>query len=80
MNDDTISDLKQFISATVSQEVTDLRSDLRSDIKNLDDKLSLKIDDLSASVAEAIETANEFSETQLKNHEKRIVRLEHKAA
>lgn len=79
MNDDTISDLKQFISATVSQEVAGLRSDIGSDIKNLDDKISTKIDDLSLSVSDAIDVSNETTDTQLKDHEKRITRLEHKA-
>ena len=50
MNDDTIQDLKQFIATIVSQEV----SDIRTDIAKLDEKLSTKIDDLSASVDEAI--------------------------
>ena len=76
MNDDTIQDLKQFIEATVSQEV----SGVRTDIKELDSKLSLKMDDLSHSVAEAIENSNSSTDLQLKDHEQRIARLEHEAA
>ena len=74
MNDDIIQDLKQFIATTVSQEVTEVRSD----IKALDNKLTTKIDDLSNSVADAIENTNVTADSQLKEHEQRIARLEHK--
>ncbi len=111
MNDDTIQDLKQFISATVSQQTTEIRddisgihhdisgmrddisgirveisdvrveiSDVRSDIKSLDNKMSTKIDDLSKYVAGAMDTSNETNDTQLKDHELRIGRLEKKPA
>lgn len=83
MNDDTIQDLKQFITATVSQQVSDVRSDIsdiRSDIAKLDIKLTTKIDDLSQSVAEALENSNQATDAQLKVHEQRIARLEQKAA
>lgn len=72
MNDDTINDLKQFIAATVSQQV----SDVRADIQRLDDKLTGKIDDMSASVAEALEATNESYAKQFDDHEQRISRLE----
>ncbi|HUC95633.1 MAG TPA: hypothetical protein VMR76_01585 [Candidatus Saccharimonadia bacterium] len=90
MDDDNIQDLKQFIAATVTQQTSDLQSDIsglhnniatiHSDLKNLDVKLSLKIDNLSKSVADALDTTNEVTDSKLKDHEKRIVRLEHKAA
>ena len=76
MNEDTINDLKQFITTTVSQQT----SDIRDDIEKLDNKLSGKIYDLSASVAEAMDNTNEAVDTQLKDHEARIGRLEQKAA
>ena len=69
MNDDVIQDLKQFISTTVSQQTVSIRDDIRDDIKALDEKLSTKIDNLSTSVAEAIEATNEANDTQLQNHE-----------
>ncbi len=74
MNEDIIQDLKQFITATIMQQT----SDLRTEIVNLDSKLSNKIDDLSASVGDAIESVNESTDAQLKDHEVRIARLEHK--
>ncbi|HSW37492.1 MAG TPA: hypothetical protein VLG37_03955 [Candidatus Saccharimonadales bacterium] len=73
MNDDTIEDLKQFIAATVAQQI----SEVRLDIKKLDHKLTAKIDDLSESVAKAIEDSNESTDAQLNDHEKRITKLEH---
>jgi hypothetical protein len=76
MNDDALEDLKQFIDKTIALNI----SDVRSDIKKLDDKLSAKIDDLSTSVANAMDTTNEVTDTQLKDHEQRINLLEQKAA
>lgn len=76
MNDDAINGLKQFIVTTVSQQT----SDIHDDIEKLDTKLSNKIDDLSASVAEAIDSTNDAADLQLKDHERRISQLEEKAA
>ncbi len=63
MNDDTLADLKQFIAATMSQGLMEVREDIvgiksdigviKSDIKRID----RKIDDLSDSVAEAINSS-----------------------
>lgn len=85
MNDEVINDLKQFISTTVSQQTSDIDErfqelDTKIDerIKRLDTKLSAKIDDLSSSVAEALDNSNEVTDTQLKDHERRIVNLEQK--
>ena len=75
MNDNIVEDLKQFIDKTISLNI----SDVRSDIKALDDKLTAKMDDLSTSVANAIDSTNEASDTELKDHEQRITRLEQKA-
>lgn len=76
MDDITLQDLKQFIAATVTQQV----SDVRLDIKGLDDKLSSKIDNISNSVAEVMEVANDDIDSQLKDHEQRLTQLEHKIA
>ena len=50
MDEDTINDLKQYIAATVSQQIGEVTERL--------DRVALKIDDLSQSVAEAIENTN----------------------
>ncbi len=76
MKDDTIQDLKQFIAATVSQQTGDLKGDLEEKIDKLDTKLSQKIDNLSVSIGETLEASSEPIESQLKNHEKRISKLE----
>lgn len=76
MNDDVINDLKQFIAATVSQQLTQQTEYIRSDMKRLENK----IDDISTSVGEALDTANEVVDEQIKDHEARIIKLEHKVA
>jgi endonuclease III len=78
MNDDTIQDLKQFIATTISQQTSDLAT--KEDIEQLDNKLSSKIDNLSSSVAKAIEQTNEVQESQINDQESRIAKLEQKAA
>ena len=91
MDEDTITDLKQFIAATVSQHTTGLRdsivSDLRAEMREgfasvnkRIDTVDKKLDDLSTFVAEALDASNEANVTQLKDHEKRITHLEHRAA
>jgi ribosomal protein S3AE len=76
MNDETVQDLKQFIAATVNQQI----SDVRDDIKALDQKITMKIDDMSGSIAEAIDNTNEATDAQLKDHDSRIAQLEQKTA
>jgi hypothetical protein len=69
MNDsDIIADLKQFIIATISQQTTDLRTDTK--------RVEAKIDDLSSSVADALDISNEAVDKQLQDHEHRITKLE----
>lgn len=86
MNDDALADLKQFIAGLMAQQTTDLRSDmeeLKGRVSSLEHSLAVvdkKVDDLSAFVAEALDVSNEASAKQLKNHERRITRLEQKVA
>jgi len=74
MDDNSLDDLKKFITFAISEQI----SDVRADIKSLDEKLSSKIDNLSQSVAEAIDTTNEAIENHQVDHEQRITKLEHK--
>ena len=91
MQDDTIQDLKQFITATVSGQLTLQLDEVRTDLSDqiswlgaklsgaiqaLDTHLTAKIDDLSQSVAEALHGSDEATDSQLKDHEKRIAHLE----
>ncbi len=93
MNDEIIQDLKQFIASTVSQQTSELGRRLDGVDMKLDkveqrldgveqrlDGVESKIDDLSTFVADALDTTNETTDAQLKDHETRIVKLEQKAA
>ncbi|HSX36237.1 MAG TPA: hypothetical protein VLH84_04880 [Patescibacteria group bacterium] len=80
MDEGTVTDLKQFISATFKQETVELKQAITKHIENQLDRLDRKIDSLSAAVADAIDNANEDTEARLKNHERRIKRLEKKTA
>lgn len=74
MNDDQIDDLKQFISATVSQATSSMAT--KDDVN----RLEAKIDDLASSVAEALDNHSEATDHQLKDHDQRITKLEAKTA
>lgn len=76
MNDDVITDLKQFIATTVSQEIHRLGEQLEQRIDGVEHRLEDKIDNLSAFVVEALDIANETAGEQFQNHERRIVKLE----
>lgn len=69
MTEEIVTDLKQFITATVSQQTTELGQRI--------DNLEHKVDSLTGFVIEAIDTSNEETGKQLKNHERRITKLEH---
>lgn len=83
MDENSLDDLKKFITLAISEQISDVRADIKevkSDIKELDEKLSTKIDAFSQSVAEAIDSSSDSADTQLKNHEQRITTvLKHKA-
>lgn len=84
MDDDTIQDLKQFIAATVHQEVSGLKEDfsglkqdvsfLRDEIKSTREILSARIDDIDMKLDTVIEATGE----QFDDHENRITKLEAK--
>lgn len=83
MDDEIINDLKQFITASLSQHFSDVarKSDLddvarKSDIEQSEKRLEKKIDDLSTHVAEALDTSNDAVQSQLSDHEQRIGKLE----
>lgn len=87
MDEDVIADLRQFITATITQQSAGLRGDIvdsvREDIAALHEditKIDSKLDDLSISVTEAMDNFDQATETQLNNHEQRITRLEAKTA
>lgn len=84
MDNDTITDLKQFISTVLTQQTQEirleLREELRTELRKVEEKLGQKIDDLSAFVATALDTSNDTNEGRLNDHEKRIGALERQEA
>lgn len=76
MDDTTLQDLKQFIAATVSQEI----AEVRQDIDKLDKKLSQRIDDrteeILAAVGESTETRFGVIEEDVKDLQTRVTNLE----
>jgi hypothetical protein len=83
-NEEMLQDLKQFIQATVSQQmanaatkedINDLRVELKADIKALDEKL----DTIQDGIADTLTHATETTDATLKDHERRLGWLEHRA-
>lgn len=70
MQDTQLDDLKQFITATVSQATADMAT--KTDIK----RLEVKIDDLDLKVDTISDTLNEC----LNDHEVRLTKLEQQTA
>ena len=89
MNDDVITDLKQFIAATVSQQSVQLRDELE-DVFNarfiaLENSfnakfaaLDYKLDSMAAAIGDAIDDLSQHIDDRFAGHEKRIVRVERK--
>jgi hypothetical protein len=89
-NEELLDDLKQFIEATVSQQMAgfatkddlanfatkDDINGLKSDIKALDEKL----DTVQDAIAETLTHALEPIDASLHDHEQRLGRLEHRSA
>jgi hypothetical protein len=85
MDQTIIDDFKQFITATISQQFSNVatKDDIASldqKIDVLDRKLSGKIDELQSSVATALDNSNDTVDDQLQDHERRIAKLEHRPA
>lgn len=80
MDENTITDLKQFISSTVSQQVTASEDRLSKQIDSVDARLSQKIDSLTNFVTDALDISNEEAGKQLADHEQRITKLEQTTA
>jgi DNA anti-recombination protein RmuC len=91
-NEDLFTDLKQFITATISQQLAnvatkddldELRAELKSDINSLRIDLAAldeKIDLVQDAIAETLTDTTKISNTILQDHEKRLVKLERQPA
>lgn len=87
MDEDTLTDLKQFITSTMSQQLALQSDDMNKRFEKLEQKLSEQIDNLDTKVntiANTIGVQMEEDKTSvhetLKNHETRITKLEQKPA
>lgn len=82
MYDDQLQDLKQFITATVSQQTDDIRQDLtrlEHKFDNLEHKfenLEQKVDKGFADLTEIIDNRVEPVEQEVADHKQRITKLE----
>ncbi len=83
MNDTVIDDLKQFIAATVHQDIGVIENRLdkieatmatKTDL----DRVELKIDNLTEEVGDLISGHIDLTDDRFDDHNKRITRLEHK--
>jgi hypothetical protein len=87
MNDEMIADLKQFIAATVSQQLSGVATkddiaELKNEITGIKGDIARiegKIDDLAADVAEALSTSNDAFEEQIEKRLQEHVRQYHHA-
>jgi hypothetical protein len=93
-NEQLFDDLKQFIYTTISQQMANVatKDDIdridnridtieakmatKDDIKHLDQKLK----DIQEAIGETLDKVNDETDATLKDHDKRIRRLEHKLA
>lgn len=88
MNDEVIDDLKQFISAEITQKTSSLAT--KDDIHNVEsglaqlgvrfDKLEARVDEVHQAIEDIAVTYISEVDEQVQGHEKRIKALELKAA
>ncbi|HET8709438.1 MAG TPA: hypothetical protein VFL85_04115 [Candidatus Saccharimonadales bacterium] len=76
--DDMITDLKQFIYATVSQATADLAT--KDDLAKLEAKLTADIQEVKDAINDTVFPYIETVGDQVQNHEKRLKKLEKHAA
>lgn len=88
MNDDVIADLKQFIEATISQQMAGMAT--KDDLKDLATKedvrkivggsINVAKDEILEAIGDTMTTRDAAVDNQLADHEHRLARLEHRAA
>lgn len=72
MDETTLSDLKQFIATTVSQQT----ADIKQDIKLLDKKIDERTEEILAAVGDSTETRFEVIEQDISQIKVRVSKLE----
>lgn len=86
MDEEIIADFKQFMVATIRQELTDVRSDIARldgrveslDLKvdKLDKKIDDRIDEVLAAVADSTDSRFEVIEQDVSSIQARVITLE----
>ncbi len=79
MNDEQLDDLKQFIAATISQTEKKLETDI-ADVRSEMTELRSEMADGFSGVGEAIDSIHNQSSERDVEVDKRLTKLEHKAA
>ncbi len=82
---DVIADLKQFITATVSQQTATLKTEIAADTERIiDEKVGAMIADAKQEILEAVgdsmTTHSEVIDEQIADLDTRVTRLEQRAA
>lgn len=85
MKDDVIDDLKQFISAEITQKTSSLATkddlkDLKSELKEDINRLEARVDEVHQAIEDIAVTYITEVDEQVQGHEKRIKDLELKTA
>ena len=85
MNDDVIDDLKQFISAEITQKTSSLATkddlkDLKSELKEDINRLETRVDEVHQAIEDIAVTYISEVDEQVQGHKKRSEDLELKTA
>ena len=77
MDETQLSDLKQFITSTISQATADMAT--KNDIESLRQSMDTRFEEVQSAIAEAMSTTNDTVDEKLEDHEHRIGLLEQSA-
>jgi polyhydroxyalkanoate synthesis regulator phasin len=76
MNDDTIQDLKQFITATISQVTAQQTSELKDEISSLDKKIDDRTEEILSAVGDSTNDRFDIVEEDISKLDTRVSKLE----
>ncbi len=76
MNDDTLQDLKQFITATVSQVTAQQTSELKDEIVKLDKKIDDRTEEILSAVGDSVNDRFDIVEEDITKLDTRVTKLE----
>ncbi len=86
MNEDAIADLKQFIAATISQQLTPIKADLErieqkvNKLEERAEEADLKLNTIADTIGAKMDEDKAKTTNRLDNHEARITKLETQTA